>query len=230
MNLPKPIVITNDDGIDAQGIRTLFEAVGEDAILVAPPDVVSGCSHVVTTLEHIKVEQRSEREYIVHGSPADCIRLAIHEIVGEIGCVLSGINHGGNLGQDIYLSGTVAGAREAAFHRIPAFAFSQYIGKERTIDWDQAREWVRKSLDELSAHDLAPGAYWNINFPYLVNGEPEPEMVRCKPCTQALPIQYQQGEEGYKYMYGLYHSRKSDADADVETCFGGNIAASLITL
>ena len=92
------IVLTNDDGIDAPGIRALHKAVNGLGVIVAPKDHLSGCGHQVTTTQPIHVQRRSDLEYAIAGTPADCVRLAITHICQDVNLVLSGINAGGNLG------------------------------------------------------------------------------------------------------------------------------------
>ena len=118
------IILTNDDGIDAPGIQALLQAVSGKTIMVAPLGQLSGCGHQVTAHSPIHVDRRSEVEYAVGGTPADCVRIALHHVCAKPDLVLSGINAGGNLGVDVYISGTVAAVREAAMHGIPGVAIS----------------------------------------------------------------------------------------------------------
>lgn len=132
------VILTNDDGIDAPGIRALLSAVNGAGILVAPSDHYSGCGHRVTTTQPIRVEKRNDREYAISGTPADCSRIALNYLFPDTKLVLSGINSGGNMGVDVYISGTVAAIREAAFHRVPGIAISQYKkAKFRSIGIDR---------------------------------------------------------------------------------------------
>src|SRR5262245_1031781 len=111
------LLLTNDDGIEADGLRALLSAVrglGEP-VVVAPVGPQSGVSHAVTTDAPVRVESRGGH-FAVHGTPADCIRVGLHRLCPDAGVVLSGINHGGNLGADVYYSGTVAAVREAVLH------------------------------------------------------------------------------------------------------------------
>lgn len=124
------IVLTNDDGIDAPGIKALGEAISGEKIWIAPEKEYSQCGHQVTTNQGIKVEKRSEIEYAIGGTPADCIRLAVSHLCPDLSWVISGINSGGNMGVDVYISGTVAAVREAAIQGIPGIALSQYRKKE----------------------------------------------------------------------------------------------------
>lgn len=227
--LPAPYILTNDDGIDAPGIRALREAVG-GGLMVAPVGPQSGCSHLTTVSDAILVEARDEGFFAIHGTPADCVRLALAELHPETKFVLSGINCGGNVGHDIYLSGTVAAAREAAFHRIPAIALSQYIRPEFKLDWQETARLARRAIERVLEEPLAPGEYWNINLPHREPGSGEPDLVLCPPCSQALSILYDKDETGYRYQRGHYHTRRRDPGSDVDVCFGGNIAITRLSV
>src|SRR4051794_39363931 len=105
------LLLTNDDGIAAPGLLALESAVrhlGAEFVVVAPASVCSGCGHRVTTDGTIRVEERTPGRFAVEGTPADCVRLALHALATGVDWVLSGINAGGNLGADVYHSGTVA--------------------------------------------------------------------------------------------------------------------------
>ena len=149
------IMLTNDDGIDAPGIQALFKALNDQkAIIAAPRDHQSGCGHQVTTTRGINLQRRSENEYAIAGTPADCVRIATSQICQNIKFVLSGINAGGNLGVDAYISGTVAAVREAATQDIPGIAISQYIKGKQSLDWDLAAKWTAEVLADLLQRDL----------------------------------------------------------------------------
>lgn len=220
-------VLTNDDGIDAPGINALREAVnGAETITVAPRDPQSGCSHTATYSDRgIHVDRRTETEYAVDGTPADCVRIALFDLSPKPDFLLSGINAGGNLGVDTWLSGTVAAAREAAFMGIPAIAFSQYLRPEVPMDWDRAAKWTHEILERIVESDQQPGTFWNVNFPHLDPGAPEPEVIECPVCTQPLPVEYEIDGEHYRYR-GKYGSRPRDPEADVDQCFSGKITVS----
>ena len=104
-------LLTNDDGIDAPGIQALYEALDRQGVWVAPILQHSGWGHRVTTDVPITVEQRGTDRYAVHGTPADCTRLGLMHFYPDTEWVIAGINAGGNLGIDMYLSGTVAAVR-----------------------------------------------------------------------------------------------------------------------
>lgn len=222
------IVLTNDDGIDAPGIRALQQAIAAPTVLVAPQQEMSGCGHRVTTLSPISVERRSETEYAVAGTPVDCTRLALHALLPQVDWVLAGINAGGNMGTDVYISGTVAAVREAALHRVPAIALSYYQAQfPQPFDWQRASRLVAEILPSLMAQPLEPGSYWNINLPYLPPGAPDPELVICDLCTQPLPVAYEGKADQYHYR-GRYEQRQRDPGADTDICLSGRIAATLL--
>lgn len=223
------IVLTNDDGIDAPGIQALQNAIQGQGTIVAPKEHLSGCGHQVTTDRPIAIERRSQTEYAIHGTPADCTRLAITHIFPEAKWVLSGINAGGNLGIDVYISGTVAAVREAASHGIPGIAISHWIARPLAIDWPVATRWTARVLEELWRRPIPPGSFWNVNLPHLPPGSPEPEMVFCQPSTQPLPVKYR--VEGNLYYYeGVYAQRERVRGTDVDVCFSGQIAVTLMEL
>ncbi len=116
------IVLTNDDGIDSPGLETLNRCAEQlgDVIIVAPQNAQSGIAHRVTTREPIRVNQLGPDRHSVDGTPADCVRIALKVISPDTDWLISGINAGANLGSDVYNSGTVAAAREAAILGYPA--------------------------------------------------------------------------------------------------------------
>lgn len=222
-------ILTNDDGIDAPGLEALAAAVTEPVLIVAPQTHQSGCGHQVTTTRPIAVEQRTPHSFAVDGTPADCVRLALSQLCPAVSLVLSGINAGANLGVDSYISGTVAAVREAAFHRIPGIAFSQYRQGNRPIDWQRSQDWTTAVLQKLLSLPLAPDRFWNVNLPHLLPDDPDPEIVFCSPCTCPLPIAYRRDGAAYHYV-GRYADRQRVAGTDVEVCFAGAIAVTQICL
>ncbi|HEY9625128.1 MAG TPA: 5'/3'-nucleotidase SurE [Crinalium sp.] len=222
-------VLTNDDGIDAPGIRALKQAVGSNGVVVAPQQHLSGCGHQVTTTRAIQVEQRADGEFAIAGTPADCTRIALSHLFPDAEWVISGINAGGNLGADVYISGTVAAVREAAFHRVPGIAISHYIHQRQPIDWGLAGTLAMRVIDKLLHLPLEPGAFWNVNLPHLQPGSSEPDIVFCPLCTQPLPIDYRVEGEYFQYV-GNYGGRSRDPGSDVDVCFSGSISISKIRL
>ncbi|MBI2421520.1 MAG: 5'/3'-nucleotidase SurE [Candidatus Hydrogenedentes bacterium] len=227
------ILITNDDGVDAPGIEALETAVRHwgdwTPVIVAPATVQSGCSHLTTMNTPIKVEQRGENRYAVHGSPADCVRLGLAYFAQDAAWVVSGINEGGNLGHDIYLSGTVGAAREAAFHGVRAVAFSQYFHEGFPLNWERAVDHAHRVLGLLEGQAWQRGRFWNANFPHRDDAV-IPEVHWTEPCRTCLPIEYKMEGEHYRYQRGRYQGRDQVPGTDVTVCFGGGIAISTLEI
>jgi len=223
-------VLTNDDGYGAPGLNALFaaaEGLGE-RIIVAPKDALSGCSHQVTTDKPLRFESRG-KDVIVDGTPADCVRIALHQAARDLDWVLSGINAGGNLGADVYHSGTVAAAREAILHGKPAIALSHYRGKNMQFDWTQSAKWIAPLLRDILTRPWSPGLLWNINLPHLAPGAARPEVIFCALDPSPLPLSYRD-ESGVLHYDGNYHQRRRETGSDVDVCLGGRIAVTELRL
>src|SRR5947208_4768902 len=169
-------LVTNDDGIDAAGLAALVMAAEKigDPVVVAPASPQSGVSHAVTWREGVKIEHRSEKRFVVHGTPADCTRLGLLRVVPDAKWVLSGINHGSNLGADMHYSGTVAAVREAVLHGWPGIAVSHYYKAGTDYDWDRAARWVAPILSDLLSRTVERGLFYNVNLPHLSASDDDP--------------------------------------------------------
>jgi 5'-nucleotidase len=227
----RTLILTNDDGLEAPGLDSLriaSEGLGV-SITIAPEGPQSGCGHAVTTHRAIQVERRGDRRFAIHGTPADCVRLAIHHLASNASWVLAGINAGGNLGVDIYHSGTVAAVREAVIHGVPGFAISHYIARGRQIDWVRATRWTARVLRELIGRPWEPGTFWNVNLPHPEPNAPEPRIVFCAVDPSPLPLSFRLEGDSAHYG-GDYHSRHRLPARDIDVCFRGDIAISRIRL
>lgn len=222
-------LLTNDDGISAEGIQTLERAASRfgEIVVVAPDQQHSGCSHQITDKRPIRVTTHGQGRYSLDAYPADCVRLAHLSLAPDCDWVLSGVNHGGNLGVDLFLSGTVAAVREAVILGRKAIAFSQYR-RSRKIDndWNWTARQLERVLPALLAEELEPGQFWNVNFPHPESAH-DPEWVFCPPERQPLQLKYQLTEEMHHYD-GSYQERPRTAGTDVDVCFGGRIAISRV--
>jgi 5'-nucleotidase len=226
------LLLSNDDGIDAPGLAALRAAAQPfgEAVVVAPAGPQSGMSHAVTWERGVRLEERGSGNFAVHGTPADCARLGLLRVAPDTAWVLSGINHGGNLGADVYYSGTVAAVREAVLHGWPGIAFSHYLRSGISLDWARATRWANRVLTDLLARPIEPGLFYNVNFPHLTADEPEPEIVFCPLDPHPLPLSYRHEENGNHIYDGVYSERRRTPGADVDTCFGGRIAVTEIRL
>jgi 5'-nucleotidase len=224
-------LLNNDDGIDARGLAALTEAAREfgERVVVAPAGPQSGMSHTVTWDGAVRLEERAPGRFAVYGTPADCARLGLLRVAPDARWVLSGINHGGNLGADVYYSGTVAAVREAALHGWPGIAFSQYHHNAEPADWPRATRWTARVLAELLPRPIQAGLFYNVNFPHLAPGAPEPEMIFCPLDPNPLPLDYRHEEGGHTYD-GIYFNRPRNSGTDLDTCFNGSIAVTEIRL
>ncbi len=223
------LILTNDDGWDAPGLAALRQAAAAFGLchIVAPVGPMSGCGHRVTTHGPVEVTRPREGHVAVAGTPADCVRLALHHLAPWPSWVLAGINAGGNLGTDIHYSGTVAAVREAAIHGIPAIAFSHYIARGRVVDWDRAGRWATAVLLKLMAQPWEPGTFWNVNLPHPASEQPEPAVIFCPVDPSPLPLRY--NVDGDRSMYaGDYQTRGRVPGSDVDICFSGGIAVTSV--
>lgn len=231
-------LITNDDGIHAAGLAAMVEAVrllpGARFSVVAPSHERSQCGHSLTTHTPLTLVQVGEDRWHASGTPADCVRLALFALGLTPDVVLSGVNAGGNMGQDIPVSGTLAGAREAAYHGLPAMAVSHYLVSGIALDWPRVARWTADILGELSENMLEDGEFWNVNLPHLPPGELKvPERIPTRPCRLPLRVSYEDmeeenaaaGQRTLKYS-ARYADRPVEAGSDVEACFGGRVSVS----
>jgi 5'-nucleotidase len=164
------ILVTNDDGIRAPGIQALSRALARFGriTVVAPSSEKSAVSHALTLQTPLRIQEIAPGHFSVDGTPADCILVAMNKILaGPPTLVVSGINAGSNLGDDVNYSGTVAGAREGSMYGIPAVAFSLKLGG----DMDYA-PWAERAA-EICAHclenPLPLGIFLNVNFPAVLS-------------------------------------------------------------
>ena len=226
------LLLTNDDGIDADGLKALLNAARNlgDPVVVAPAGPQSGVSHRVTWHDGVRIEPRGEKRYAIHGTPADCVRLGLLKVVPDAKWILSGINHGANLGADVHYSGTVAAAREAVLHGWPGIAFSHYRKSGVEYDWARAASWATPILADIMAKPAEPGLFYNVNLPNLPAGADRPEVVWCPLDPKPLPLNYRHEEESGLYYAGDYNLRGRTPGADVDVCFGGRIAVTAVRL
>ena len=134
-------------------------------IVVAPVEEKSGVSHALTIHHPIRIIEKGEDRYALTGTPADCVIFALTKILSTPpSLVVSGINAGPNLGDDVHYSGTVAGACEAALRQFPSIAAS-LAGPYETADYSRAARFVRDLVKQISPEMMPAGTYWNVNIP-----------------------------------------------------------------
>ena len=164
------ILVCNDDGIHAPGLKVLEKiarTLSNDVWVVAPETEQSASGHSLTLTLPLRVRKISARRFAINGTPTDCVLLAVNHILCDQkpDLVLSGVNAGGNLGEDITYSGTVAAAMEGTLLGIPAVALSQFFRKRQTPSWRTAEVWTVQVLKKLAKIDWSRGVLMNVNFP-----------------------------------------------------------------
>ncbi|MGD0222897.1 MAG: 5'/3'-nucleotidase SurE [Terriglobia bacterium] len=164
--ISKRILITNDDGITAPGIKALehsLAAVGEVTV-VAPDREMSATSQSITLHSPIRVHRIDDRHYAIGGTPTDSVIMALYKILPKRpDLVVSGINPGGNLGENVVYSGTVGGAMEAAVHGVPSFAIS--LASRKDLDFSSAAAFAAQLAAKILKDGLERGVCLNVNVP-----------------------------------------------------------------
>lgn len=167
----KNILITNDDGFDSKGLLALVDSLKDIAnvIVVAPSSEKSACGHGLTLREPLRFIKIEENYYKLHdGTPSDCVYLALKIFYkNPPDLIISGINLGSNMGEDVTYSGTVAGAMEGALREIPSIAISQVLNKKQTHDFNLAKKVIRDLVLKImdSSFPLEGRKLLNINIP-----------------------------------------------------------------
>ena len=172
------ILLTNDDGVYAPGLRALRKELQElgEVVVVAPATEQSAVGHSITLLTPLLVqevldEQDQPMGWAVEGRPADCVKLALLELLPEPpDLVVSGLNAGSNAGINVLYSGTVAAAIEGAFFRQLSIAVSLEYTKVKPLDFTRAGELARRVIEQVLAQEPAPGSLFNVNIPSLEKG------------------------------------------------------------
>ena len=166
---PARILVTNDDGIHAPGLRVLeriARRIGEEVWVVAPETDQSGAGHSLTLRRPLRVRRVSHRRFAVDGTPTDCVLLGLQHILdAPADLVLSGINAGANLGEDVTYSGTVAAAMEATLLGVRAVALSQATDDRNRTRWSTAETFAFRLVTRLLDLSWAEGVFMNVNFP-----------------------------------------------------------------
>ena len=199
------IILTNDDGIDAPGLEILQRGVQDqgEIVIVAPAQPQSGIGHKVTTWSPIAAEKLDHNHYAVDGTPADCSRLALKQLVPDADWLIAGINPGANLGSDVYNSGTVAAAREAAILGCRSIAISQYVAKDQQINWDITGYHAAAVLKILIKKTIEPAWFWNVNLPHPINDYSEIPLGFCGLDTNPHKYDYLKKKRVYLPFKGL---------------------------
>jgi 5''/3''-nucleotidase SurE len=164
------ILVTNDDGIHAQGLKVLesiARSLSDDVWVVAPEMEQSAASHSLTINRPLRLRKLDERRFTVDGTPTDCVLLAVNHVMKDARptLVLSGVNQGSNIGEDVTYSGTIAAAMEATLLGVPSIALSQHYENGNPVDWSAAEGWGADVIRKAVTVPWPKNVLLNVNFP-----------------------------------------------------------------
>jgi 5'-nucleotidase len=224
MNVKPTILVTNDDGINAPGIRALISVMAEigHVTVVAPDSPQSAMGHAITInntlyLNKISKEKATITEYSCSGTPVDCVKLAVNEIMTtKPDLCVSGINHGSNSSINVIYSGTMSAAVEAGIEGIPAIGFS-LLDYDWNADFETIKPFVKKIALAVLAQKMIEGTVLNVNFPKLK----EEEIKGIKICRQAKAIWMEKFDKrqtpygkDYYWLTGEFINQDKGEDTD----------------
>jgi 5'-nucleotidase len=235
------ILLTNDDGIDAPGLHALREIarqLSEDVWVFAPETNQSGASHSLTLHEPLRMRSVEERAFAIRGTPTDSVIMGVRHVLKARppDLVLSGVNRGGNMAEDVTYSGTIAGAFEGTILGIRSIALSQAFGLEpgKGVRWQTAIAHAPELIRKLLATEWPPSTTMNINFP---DREPN-DVAGVSVTTQGrrdpglLHIDERQDTWGNPYYWLAFERRRSAAleGSDLRAVYGGKISITPLYL
>lgn len=231
------ILLTNDDGIHAPGLRALKEslAVLGEVYVVAPDRERSASSHSVTVHKPLRIEALDTRSWAVTGTPADCVKIALEVCLkAPPDLVISGINRGPNLGTDVFYSGTVSGAFEGVIAGIPSLAVSIAVeGKDEIVNLDYATNFTRFLAQKIHRRGLPPDTLLNVNFP----NAPKEEIKGAKITklgwhryVNAVHIREDPRGRVYYWLAGKVQNVNADAETDTAAVAKGLISITPMQL
>jgi len=228
------ILLTNDDGYEAAGLRALAEELHDFAqvSIVAPSWERSGAAQSLTLRQPIVCHKIADHEWAIDGTPADCVIVALHKLLKEPpDLVISGINHGANLGENVYYSGTVGAAREAVIHHVPALAIS-LCSKKKEADFAPAAKLARRTAELILKEGLPPQVLLNINVPD--NWKGGVRFARQSKKITRTVLREGEDPKGRPYYWlseqRIDRERDVDADSDYAAVFAGEAAVTPLHL
>jgi 5'-nucleotidase len=235
------ILLTNDDGIDAPGLHALREIAGQlsdDVWVVAPETNQSGASHSLSMREPLRLRRIDERAFAVRGTPTDSVIMGVRHILKDKlpDLVLSGVNRGANMAEDVTYSGTIAGAFEGTILGIRSIALSQAFGfgGGKSIRWQTALAHAPDLVRKLLAMDWMPSCVMNVNFPDREPGDVEGIMVTVQGRRDPGLLQIEERHDtwGNPYYWLAFERRRSGAaeGTDLAAVYAGYISVTPLFL
>ena len=215
------ILLTNDDGVNATGLKVLEKIArrfSDDIWIVAPTEEQSGAGHSLTLTVPVRLRKLGERRFCVTGTPTDAVMMALAWIMKDEppDLILSGVNRGANLGEDVTYSGTVSAAMEGALAGIPSIALSQSYAREGmgdTVPFAAAEAWAERVLRPLIDAPMAPRTLVNVNFPALAAGRGEGRPRRPPGPARLWPAQDRPAHRSARLRLLLVRPGADDPDA-----------------
>ncbi|MEO5336196.1 MAG: 5'/3'-nucleotidase SurE [Magnetospirillum sp. WYHS-4] len=234
------VLLCNDDGIDAPGLGHLERIVAPlvaELWIAAPETEQSGAGHSLTLRRPLRIRHVSGRRYAVDGTPTDAALLGVNRIMKEQGrrpdLVLSGINRGGNLGEDVTYSGTIAAAMEATLLGYPAVALSLVTDAEGNARWSTAERWLPEVLKGLARLPWPEGVLMNVNFPDVaaetVSGIEITRQGRRKPGGEIVAGRDPRGD-AYYWIGAQRQEDRHRKHTDLEAVLRGAIAVTPLSM
>jgi 5'-nucleotidase len=218
------ILVTNDDGIIAPGIRTLISVMKElgEVVVVAPDSPQSAMGHAITIndtlkLTKVQIDNEVEKEYSCSGTPVDCVKIAVNEILKrKPDLCVSGVNHGSNSSINVIYSGTMSAAVEAGIEGIPAIGFS-LLDYSWDADFEPIKSYIKKIASEVLKNGLPEGVILNVNFPKLA----KEDIKGTKICRQAKAMWQEEFDKrtnphgkDYYWLTGKFVNLDKGTDTD----------------
>jgi 5'-nucleotidase len=221
------ILLTNDDGINAPGLNVLARIArkfSDDIWICAPAEEQSGAGHSLTLTRPVRLHKHAERRYSVSGTPTDAVTMALKKLLpAPPDLILSGVNRGANLGDDVTYSGTVSAAIEGALAGVRAIALSQVYATEGMADavpFDASEEWGERVIRPLLDAPFAPRSLVNINFPPIAAADVKGIRVARQGFHDYARGSVVEGTDprGYRYfwfgLHGIEHTSGHDSDLE----------------
>lgn len=235
------ILLTNDDGIHAEGLAVLeriARTLSDDVWIVAPETDQSGLAHSLTLSEPLRLRKVAENHYALRGTPTDCVIMAIKSLMADTppDLVLSGVNSGQNVADDVTYSGTVAGAMEGTLLGIRSISISQAYRHEdvgRAMPWEVVETLAPDLLKKLIKVPLPKGTLLNVNFPNCTPDEVKGTIVTDQgQMTHGLSIEERKDGRGFPYFWLKFGRRDfaPEANSDIRAITGGYISVTPLKL
>jgi len=232
------ILVSNDDGIHSAGIKlleTIARSLSDDVWVCAPETEQSGASHSLTIHRPLRAKQYDSRHFSVDGTPTDCVMLAMNHVLKDRrpDLVLSGINHGSNIGDDVTYSGTIAAAMEATLLGLKAIALSQNVEEDKPLSFAVAESHGPDLIRRLMAADWPENVMLNVNFPNVA-----PDQVRCirvvphgkRKLGDDLRERFDPRGRSYFWIGPLRTETDTDPDSDIGVLMSGGISITPLCL